>query len=543
MTEILDCDFVVVGAGSAGCVLANRLSADPANRVILLEAGPAENWMVRMPAAIAALVPLRSPRNWAFRTVPQPELGGRKGYQPRGRGLGGSSTINAMIYARGTPGDYDGWARQNPGWSYADVLPHFRAAENFTAGPTGGNTLHGGSGPLTVCAQRSPHPASQAFVAACVEAGLPANSDFSGPSLEGAGLYHVTQQHGQRMSVARSYLEPVRQRPNLRVITGAIAGRILFDQRRATGVAFRQGASQREVRAGREVILSAGAFQSPQLLMLSGIGPAAHLRQGGLAVLHDLPGVGENLQDHLDFLQLHQSPDASFFGFTLYQTLAAPAHLWNYAVRQRGRLTTNVAEAGAFFRTDPALVEPDIQLHFCIAAVGDHGRERHWGVSGIGLHTCVLTPKSRGTVRLKSADPTDAPLIDPRYLSHPDDLPRLVSGAREAQRLLRQPAFAPYLGRALHGSEAPNENELAGHIRARADTIYHPVGTCRMGPGQLPGHLDVVDARLRVHGIANLRVVDAAIMPEIVRGNTNAPTIMIAEKAASMIAADHKQGG
>lgn len=539
MTEMLECDYVVVGGGSAGCVLGNRLSENPANRVVLLEAGPAENWMVRMPAAIAALVPLRTQRNWAFRTVPQPELGGRKGYQPRGRGLGGSSTINAMIYARGTPGDYDGWAQENAGWSYADVLPHFRNSECFTAGPTGGNTLHGGAGPLPVSAQRFPHPASHAFVAACVEAGLPANLDFSGPSLEGAGLYHVTQKDGQRASVARAYLEPVRQRANLRVITGAMAERILFDQRRATGVVFSQGPARREVRARREVILSAGAFQSPQLLMLSGIGPAAHLRQLGLQVLRDLPGVGENLQDHLDFLQLHRSPDASLFGFTLYQTLAAPAHLWNYAVRRSGRLTTNVAEAGAFFRTDPALAEPDIQLHFCIAAVGDHGRERHWGVSGIGLHTCVLTPKSRGTVRLRTANPMDGPLIDPRYLSHPDDLPRMLSGAREAQRILRQPAFARYLGRALHGSEAPDDTELSELIRARADTIYHPVGTCRMGLGPA----DVVDARLRVHGIANLRVVDASIMPEIVRGNTNAPSVMIAEKAAAMIAVDQKQAG
>ncbi len=533
----LQADYVIVGAGSAGCVLANRLSEDPSVRVMLLEAGPEDNWLVKMPVGLAALVPLKTSRNWAFTTTPQHHLNGRICYQPRGRTLGGSSAINAMIYTRGTPSDYDGWGVT--GWSFEDVLPFFRKAETFEAGTfeartAGGNTRHGSDGPLNVASLRTPHRASLAFIKGAKEAGLPENDDFNGNILEGAGLYHVTQKHGQRMSAAHAYLDPIRKRDNFEVITNAHVLRIAISDGAATGVIFRTDGGIMEVKAQREVIISAGSLQTPQLLMLSGIGPAQHLQQMGLPVFQDTPGVGSNLSDHLDYLQLHESQDQTLFGYTVYQAAAGGFHLWNYIRHGRGLFTTNGAEAGAFFKTSPELADPDIQLHFCVAAAGDHGRERNWGVSGIGLHTCFLKPKSRGTVRLATPNPLSAPEIDPNFLSDPQDLEALVKGVREAQRILRQPALALYACRDLHPQERPGDEGLIDLIRSRADTIYHPVGTCRMGTDRL----SVVDERLRLRGIGGLRVVDASVMPEVPRGNTNAPTIMIAEKASEMMRQD-----
>ena len=522
-------DYVIVGGGSAGCVLANRLSVDPTIRVLLLEAGPPENWLNRMPIGLAVLVSLKTRRNWGFETVQQSELCGRRLYQPRGRGLGGSSAINAMIYMRGTRADYDAWGRAAAGWSFAEVLPFFRRSETFEPGPVGGNTLHGGEGPLHVASLRDPHPASRAFVEAALGAGLAANDDFSGAALEGVGLYHVTQKDGRRMSAARAYLDPVRARPNLTVITGARAERIVFEGHRATGVSFRLGREHLIASAGREVILCAGAFQSPQLLMLSGIGPAAHLAEHGIACLADRAEVGNNLADHIDYLDLFASEDKTLFGYTAHQGMAGYRNWLDYR-QGRGRFTSNIAEAGAFLKTDPALGEPDIQLHFCIAAAGNHGRERHLGVSGIGLHTCLLKPQSRGTVRLASPDPEAAPLIDPRYFSAGDDLERLAAGVEAARRILRQPSFARYAARDLKPHQ-PGRDALIAMIRSRAETIYHPVGTCRMGDDGA----SVVDGVLRVRGVEGLRVIDASVMPEIVSGNTNAPTIMIAEKASELI--------
>lgn len=532
MAEI-EADFVVIGGGSAGCVIANRLSEDPDCRVLLVEAGPPENWLNRVPVGMAALVPPLTARNWGFDSVPQPALHGRRLYQPRGRGLGGSSAINAMIYTRGTPGDYDAWGKAAPGWSYADVLPLFRRSERFLDGPTGNNTPHGGEGPLSVSPQRSPHRASAAFIDAAIQSGLPRNDDFAGPSLDGAGLYHVTQQDGRRMSAARAFLDPIRSRPNLTILTDTRAERLIIAGRRVNGVALRRGRERFSASAAREAILCAGAFQSPQLLMLSGIGPAAHLAALGIPLVEDSPEVGANLADHVDMLDLRASRDPTLFGFTPYQALMGPKHLLDYW-RGRGQLTSNTAEAGAFLRSDASLAEPDIQLHFCIAAVGSHGRERNWGVSGIGLHTCLLKPKSRGTVRLASNEVDTAPLIDPRFLSEAEDLEVLAKGVEAARAILKQPALARYVHRSLSPPEMPGRDGLIAAIRARAETIYHPTGTCRMGADRG----SVVDERLKVRGIVGLRVADAAIMPEIVRGNTNAPTMMIGEKASDLVKAD-----
>ena len=530
--------YLIVGGGSAGCVLANRLSEDAGTRVMLLEAGPPENWLVRMPAGIAALVPLKTSRNWAFQSVPQKELNGRTTYQPRGRGLGGSSAINAMIYIRGAKSDYDAWGEAASGWCFEEVLPYFRRSETFEPGPSGDNTLHGGSGPLNVCSLRAPHRASAAFVKAARQAGVPINDDFNGCTLEGAGFYHVTQKGGERMSAARAYLDPVRSRQNLKIVTGVRARRIIVEQGRAVGVTGQAAGREIRVPCLREVILCAGAIQSPQILMLSGIGPPEHLRSKGIEVVRDSPEVGRNLSDHVDYLDLRESRDPTLFGFTARQALLGPMHLLRYIRSRHGQLTTNIAEAGAFLKSDPDLTDPDIQLHFCIAAAGDHGRERNWGVSGIGLHTCLLKPLSRGAVELVSPDPDTAPSIDPRYFSDARDLHKLIAGIRLARNILVQPAMKEYTGRDLHPAPSGKVDEagLEEMVRARAESIYHPVGTCRMGDDAQ----SVVDGRLRLRGVAGLRVVDASVMPDIVRGNTNAPTIMIAEKASDMIKADYR---
>jgi choline dehydrogenase-like flavoprotein len=523
-------DYVIVGGGSAGCVLAARLSEDPSVHVALLEAGPPDtSVLIHCPAGLAALAK-NGQVNWAFQTVPQPGLNGRRGYQPRGKVLGGSSSVNAMIYARGHRSDYDGWAAEgNAGWSWDAVLPYFRKAEH---NERGADAFHGTGGPLNVMDLRSPHRFGPVFVEAAQQAGYRENRDFNGPEQEGVGLYQVTHKNGERFSAAKAYLAPNRQRPNLRVITGAHATRVLLEGRRAVGVAYREGGVEHELRARREVILSAGALLSPQLLMLSGIGPAAHLREHGIAVVHDLPGVGRNFHDHVDVVQVIDAPHLTdLFGLSATGIVNVVKGILEWRRQRSGLLTTNFAEAGGFIRSTPEEAIPDLQLHFVIGKLLDHGRKTVFG-HGYSCHVCLLRPKSRGSVTLASADPLAAPRIDPNFLAHPDDVRRLVRGFRLMREILAQPALAAFRGRELPDSAAARDDAaIEAFIRDHADTIYHPVGSCRMGNGPL----DVVDAQLRVRGIGSLRVVDASIMPSVVGGNTNAPVIMIGEKAADLL--------
>jgi choline dehydrogenase-like flavoprotein len=542
-------DVVIAGAGSAGCVLANRLSADPHLRVCLIEAGgEARSIFHRVPLGAAVFVPGRPKlSNWAFETVPQPGLDGRRGYQPRGRTLGGSSAINAMLYVRGQRDDYEDWAAAGAqGWGCEDVLPFFKRAER---NERGGDALHGGDGPLQVTDPKSPRPVSLAFVEAAREAQLPLNPDFNGASQEGAGLFQATQffdgpRKGERCSTNAAYLDPARSRPNLDVITGATVLRVSFDGRRAEGVVIRQGGRERVIRARGRVILSAGAFGTPQILMLSGIGPGAHLADHGISVLHDAPGVGENLQDHIDFTRLfrlparipahiHGGPRAqAAFGLSLGGVAALVSAIREWRARGTGILTTTFAEACAFLCSASGLERPDIQLHFVAGLVDDHLRKLQFG-HGWSVHACVLRPFSRGTVRLASPDPMAAPLIDPRFFSDPRDMEVLLKGLRKADAILSAPALAPWRGDEIYMTGDETDAAREAHVRARADTIYHPVGTARMGAANDPAAVLTPD--LAVKGVEGLSVVDASVMPLIVSGNTNAPTIMIAEKAAAML--------
>ena len=529
-------DYVVIGGGSAGCVLAARLSEDPAVRVLLLEAGGADrSVMIHCPAGLALMAKTKG-INWAFETVPQPGLGGRRGYQPRGKVLGGSSSINAMIYIRGQRGDFDRWAAEgNSGWSFDEVLPYFQRAEG---NQRGGDALHGGDGPLDVQDLGSPNPIAQRFIDAGVQAGLPLNADFNGPEQDGVGWYQVNHRNGERCSAAKAYLAPALGRSNLEVITGARVTRIVMEGRRASGVEFLRDGVRTTAQARGEVLLCAGALQSPQILMTSGIGPGAHLQQQGIAVLHDLPGVGQHLHDHVDVVQVVDAPGVNeLFGLTLGAAWRTLGDIREWRDHRSGRLTTNFAEAGAFFRSQPGEPAPDMQLHFVIGKLVNHGRKTVFG-HGYSCHVCLLHPKSRGTVKLASADPLAVPLIDPAFFAEPDDMTRMVGGFKRMRQVLAQPALANLGGREVGASAgAQSDAQIEAFIRAHADTIYHPVGSCRMGSGPT----DVVDSSLRVHGLQGLRVVDASIMPSIVGGNTNAPTIMIAEKAADLIKAARQQ--
>jgi len=528
----VESDYIVVGGGSGGCVLAARLSEDPATQVVLLEAGGANDRLLnRVPTGAAVHIVNRNACNWAFSTTPQPGLNGRMGYQPRGRGLGGSSAINAMVYLRGQREDYDDWAAEGAsGWAWKDVLPYFLRAENNERGVSG---WHGSGGPLNVADLRSPHPFAERFIEAAMQAGLPRNDDFAGATQEGAGFYQVTQKNGERWSVARAYLDPVRGRANLRVETGAFATRIVFEGTRAVGVEFERDGRRQIVRARREVLLAAGALQTPQLLMVSGVGPGPSLQGLGITVLADLP-VGLNLQDHLDVVINRRVDNTDLLGLSPTGVVKLLRAIGRWRRERRGVLTSNFAEAGAFARTLPELTRPDVQLHFVIGMVDNHNRTYHYG-HGMSCHSCALRPKSRGMLHLASPDARDAPLIDPGFLSAPEDLETMVRAFKLVRRIFAQPAFAPFGGadpsRELYFSEVRSDDEIRAAIRARADTIYHPVGTCRMGSDARA----VVDAQLRVRGLQALRVVDASVMPTLISGNTNAPVVMIAEKAADLI--------
>lgn len=520
-------DVIIVGAGSAGAVLANRLSEDGSRRVCVIEAGPPDTHaFIHMPFGLALLSKAKG-LNWGYETAPEPRLDGRRLYWPRGRTLGGSSSINAMIYMRGHPADYEGWAAAaGPRWGWARARALFRRMEGNRALA---DDHHGTDGPLTVDTLRSVNPLSRAFVAAGRDLQFPENPDFNGARQDGVGFYQVTQSGGRRFSAARAFLDPARSRPNLTIETGAHVERVVFEDRRAVGVALRERTLR--LNPGGEVILSGGAINSPQLLMLSCVGPAAMLRAQGIAPLHDLPEVGRNLADHLDVSLLATERGRLSMAVSARFLPRALRALWAYWRRGEGEFTTNIAEAGGFLRSDPDRDRPNLQFHFLPVYLLDHGRKTSF-VHGMTLHVCDLLPKSRGEITLASPDPMAAPRIAPNYLDHPDDLDTLLKAMKIGRRFMSAPSLAAHVAaERAPGPEAQTDDALIADIRARAETIYHPVGTCRMGSDAA----SVVDPEGRVRGVDGLRVVDASIMPSIIAGNTNAPTMMIAENVADMM--------
>jgi choline dehydrogenase-like flavoprotein len=521
---LMEYDYIIVGAGSAGCVMANRLSENPSNRVLLLEAGgPDNNPFIHMPAGLAQLA-TNTKINWLYETEPQPGLKQRKLFWPRGKVLGGSSSINAMIYLRGQHEDYDNWAALgNPGWDFDSVLPYFLKSQDQQRGES---SLHATGGPLSVQDLRYINPLSKVFVQAGTQMGYSLNDDFNARHQAGFGIYQVTQRNGQRCSSAVAYLKPALKRSNLKVLTRALTEKVLIEDGRATAVEASHKGQTHRFYAG-EIILCGGAINSPQLLMLSGIGPADHLHTIGIQIQLDLKGVGQNLQDHLDICTLISSSSHDTYD-KLNHALAGIRYLFG----KKGPVTSNVAEAGGFVASGLATdSRPDIQFHFVPAMLDNHGRNILPG-RGMTIHACPLRPHSRGDIRLKSANPAQAPLIQPNYLQDPRDLELMLEGARLAKELFMQQVFDSVRdGFIFPEASVKSKDEQIDFIRRKAETIYHPVGTCKMGDDSMA----VVDSDLKVYGIENLRVVDASIMPELLSGNTNAPVMMIAEKCADSI--------
>jgi choline dehydrogenase len=531
-SDHLEFDFIVVGAGSAGCVLANRLTADGKYSVLLLEAGPRDThrW-IHIPLGYGRLFKEKTV-NWMYQTEPEPGLNGRNVFQPRGKVLGGSSSINGLLYVRGQHEDYDRWRQHgNLGWGYDDVLPYFKKAEDQTRGA---DDFHGVGGPLPVSELGHPDPLSAAFVDAAAEVGIPRNPDFNGARQEGAGFFQTTTRGGRRASAAVAYLRPARARQNLHIETSTLAERILFEGHRAVAVMYRSAGASRTVRARKEILVSGGAFNSPQLLQLSGVGPADLLRQHGIEVVLDAQGVGHDLQDHMQVRVVMRCSQA----ITLNDIVNSPVRKvltgLRYAAFRTGPLTIAAGTSGAFFRTDPRLATPDIQIHFLPFSTDKMGEKLH-PFSGFTASVCQLRPESRGSLRIRSADPAAPPEIRINYLAREVDRTTTVEGLKILRKILHAPALAAYVVEEVDpGDKVTSDEALLAYCRARGTTIYHPTSTCRMGNDPLA----VVDQRLRLRGIDGLRVVDTSVMPDLVSGNTNAPVIMIAEKASDMILQD-----
>ncbi|KAA3638445.1 MAG: choline dehydrogenase [Proteobacteria bacterium] len=521
-------DYIIVGAGSAGCVLANRLSADGNNRVLLLEAGSKDwNPMIHMPAGLSKLATLKS-LNWDYHTQPEPELNNRQLYWPRGKVLGGSSSINAMCYCRGHRKDYDHWRDMgNDGWAYDDVLPYFLKSENNQGIY---NKYHSNDGPLSVSDLSHVNPLSHVFIEAAEQAGFDRTDDFNGARQRGFGLYQVTQKNNKRHSAAQAYLAPALNRENLTVMTRTMAEKVLFDGQRATGIQIQRKNKSQHFYANKEVIISGGAINSPQLLMLSGIGDKNHLQQHGIETVHHLPGVGQNLQDHLDICLVQGSRQN-----ITYDTISEIMTGLKYYLFNKGPGTSNIAEAGGFWQSPLATDDrPDLQFHFVPAILDDHGRNRIKG-SGYTLHMCMLRPGSRGQITLADNKASSAPLIQANYLSADGDLDTMLAGFEIQRQIFAQAAFDEYRDKEIFpGDEVQSKAAITEFIRNKAETIYHPIGTCKMGSDDMA----VVDNNLKVHGITGLRVVDASAMPTLISGNTNAPTMMMAEKISDHILGD-----